>query len=133
MDRNEDVAKELASHTSKLSTYLQHFQEKSVAEEGDELAIYIENLHKYVGGPLANTRQCLDDDFLRELQDARKKVDRWNSAGDLKKAFLTSDSAKELKSRQDTVQNALEEMQVRCAAGHLLAALTFFVGSYLSA
>lgn len=46
MDKNEDVSKELASHTSKLSTYLQHFQKNSAAEKGDELEIHIENLHK---------------------------------------------------------------------------------------
>lgn len=53
MDKNEDVSKELASHTSKLSVYLEHFKKKSAAEKGDELVLHMDNLHKYVGGLLA--------------------------------------------------------------------------------
>ncbi|KAG9020217.1 hypothetical protein FS837_008431, partial [Tulasnella sp. UAMH 9824] len=46
MDKNEDVSKELASHTTKLSSCLQHFKKKLDAEKGDEVATHIEDLHK---------------------------------------------------------------------------------------
>lgn len=49
MDKSEDVVKELASHTSRLSTYLEHFKNKLDAEHGDVMATYIQDLHRYVG------------------------------------------------------------------------------------
>lgn len=49
MDENEDVSKELTSHTSKLSSYLEHFKNKVDADEGDEVAAHIEGLHRLVG------------------------------------------------------------------------------------
>lgn len=53
------------------------------------------------------------DVFLRELECVQQKVIRWNSSGRFKRAFLAHDHAEELKGHQDTVQNALEEMQAR--------------------
>lgn len=112
MDKNEDVAKELASHTSKLSTYLEHFKKKSAADKGDELVTHIDNLHKCVGGPLENKVERLNDSLVRELECVQKKVDLWNSTGRLKKAFLSTNHAEELKGHRDVVQTTLEEMQV---------------------
>lgn len=51
MDKNEDVSKELASQTSKLSSCLEHFKKTLDAEnsKGDEVADSIKDLHKYNG------------------------------------------------------------------------------------
>lgn len=49
MDENEDVSNELTSHTSKLSSYLQHFAKTVDADQGDDMAAHLEGLHKYVG------------------------------------------------------------------------------------
>lgn len=57
MDQNEDVSKELAHHTSKLSKYIEHVKEKSDAGNGNDLVIYIDNLHKYAGCLLISTRE----------------------------------------------------------------------------
>ncbi|KAG8926216.1 hypothetical protein FRC01_009204, partial [Tulasnella sp. 417] len=92
MDKNEDVAKELAHHTSKLASYIEHFKKKSDMGNGDELAIHFDSLHQ-------------------ELECVQKKVSEWNSTGRLKKAFLSSDHAEELKAHQDEAQTALEELQ----------------------
>lgn len=47
MDQNEDVSKELASHTSNLSTYLEYFKKKSEVDKGDGFVTQIDNIHKY--------------------------------------------------------------------------------------
>lgn len=49
MDKNEDVSKELTSHTSKLSSYLEYFKKKTDAGKGDEVSMHIEGLHRCVG------------------------------------------------------------------------------------
>lgn len=48
MDKNEDVAKELTSHVSKLSTHLEHFKKKSDVQQGDEVAKHIDDVRRYV-------------------------------------------------------------------------------------
>ncbi|KAG8938756.1 hypothetical protein FRC04_007817, partial [Tulasnella sp. 424] len=93
MDRNQDAAKELASHTSKLSEYLERIKQNSVAEQGDDLAARVDDLHG-------------------ELEKIQKKVSRWSSIGLFKKALLASNHAGELKGYQGTTQTALEEMQL---------------------
>lgn len=116
MDKNEDVSKELIAHTAKLSTCLEHFKKNFGTENGDHLAIYIDKLHKCVGDILGNDQVSENGSSLaRELECVQNKVNQWNSSGRLQKAFLSSDHAEELKIHQDTVQNALEEMQVRAA------------------
>ncbi|KIO27588.1 hypothetical protein M407DRAFT_23131 [Tulasnella calospora MUT 4182] len=94
MDQNEAVSKELAAHTSKLSTYQGYVEKKSDVDSGDDLVNHINNLHRHVGHCLAGDR------------------DLWNSSGRPKKVFLASDHGNELKGYQDTIQNALEEMQI---------------------
>ncbi|KIO28557.1 hypothetical protein M407DRAFT_22295 [Tulasnella calospora MUT 4182] len=97
MDKNEDVSEELASHTSKLSTYLERFKKNVGAEKGDEVAGHVEDLRK-------------------ELECVQQKVKTWQSSGRFKKLLLSSDHAEELKANQDSVQTALEEMQARSAS-----------------
>ncbi|KAG8963009.1 hypothetical protein FRC05_004960, partial [Tulasnella sp. 425] len=70
MDKNEDVARKLAYHTSKLSGYLEHIKKKSDAEQGDNLAMAIYGLHSI-----------------------QERVSRWDSLGRFKKASLASDHA----------------------------------------
>lgn len=126
MDKNEDVSQELASHTSKLSGYLDHIKKKSDAEHGDGLAAHIHDLHRYVG-PLGATHPELHDDtLLRELESVHKKICGWNSLGRFKKGLLASDHAQELQGLQYTIQNALDEMQARNAFMSIVSWLTLF-------
>ncbi|KIO27607.1 hypothetical protein M407DRAFT_23169 [Tulasnella calospora MUT 4182] len=93
MDKNEEVSKELADHTSTLSTCLNYFNKKTGMDSGDDLDIHIKNLQ-------------------RELGSVQEKVSHWDTSGRLKKAFLASDHAEDLKGYQTTIQNALEQMQL---------------------
>ncbi|KAG8948884.1 hypothetical protein FRC04_009222 [Tulasnella sp. 424] len=104
MDKNEDVVKELASRTSRLSTYLEHFKNKLNAEHGDVIATHIQDLHRSL--------ESQDDISSRELGFIEKKVSQWHSLGHFKKALLAGDHAEELKSHQDAVRSALEETQL---------------------
>ena len=113
MDKNEGLAKELASHISRLSCYLKHFKTKiSDAQEAEDMAAHIDNLHKYVDFSSELNESLRNDILSRELECVQTKVNQWKSSGRFKKAFLSSEHAEELQGHQDIVQNALEEMQV---------------------
>ncbi|KIO27600.1 hypothetical protein M407DRAFT_23159, partial [Tulasnella calospora MUT 4182] len=112
MDQNDEVSKELADHTSTLSACLNHFNKKTGVDSGDDLDIHIKNLQRYIDHRLAGDRERWGDTLLRELRSVQEKVSHWDTSGRLKKAFLASDHAEELKGYQTTIQNALEQMQL---------------------
>ncbi|KIO26408.1 hypothetical protein M407DRAFT_24370, partial [Tulasnella calospora MUT 4182] len=89
MDKNEDVSKELAFHATKLSSYLKRFEKKFDTEKGDEVATHIEGLRK-------------------ELECVQEKVKTWEALGRLKKAFLSTDHAEELKAHRGTLLVSLK-------------------------
>ncbi|KAG8927860.1 hypothetical protein FRC01_006813 [Tulasnella sp. 417] len=90
LDKSDGITEELASHTSRLSTFLKPFNRTS--DDVEEL----------------NTRL---NDLLKELADVQQKVYGWHSLGRLSKVFLQRDNAESLKSFQDTVQTVLEQLQ----------------------
>ncbi|KIO24817.1 hypothetical protein M407DRAFT_25779, partial [Tulasnella calospora MUT 4182] len=52
------------------------------------------------------------ENLSRELLSVREKVEKWSSLGRFKKAFSSHDHAEALKEYQETIQTALEEMQL---------------------
>lgn len=110
MDENDNVAKDLAEQTAKLSKLLASLTEQPNGDHGELIADHITNLHKYVC--LESFEGEIIETATRELQRAHSNVTRWRSLGRFDKAFHSRDHAELLMAYQGTVQTALEELQV---------------------
>ncbi|KAG8967206.1 hypothetical protein FRB90_010901, partial [Tulasnella sp. 427] len=97
IDDNEETAEDLANHTARLSSLLDHFKTKSFEHQKDKTSSHIIP--------------------HRELESVRDKVAEFTSQSKFRKAFSATDTAESLAGLQDTIKTALEEMQTTLTQG----------------
>ncbi|KIO29107.1 hypothetical protein M407DRAFT_21680 [Tulasnella calospora MUT 4182] len=94
MDSNEETAKDLEDHASRLSEILDTARDESVQKQKERMTA------------------CMND-VQKELQSLQVKLEEMNGLGRANKVFFSRDHDETMKGYKEKIRSALEAMQVR--------------------